>query len=287
MVPCYYRGYVYRFGDFTIYHLVEQRFKLDGGAMFGVIPKKIWGKMIDADDDNLIPMITNLFVVDSGDKRILCDTGLGDLLSDREKKIYATEGKSNIEKGLEEIGFSSEDIDIVFLSHLHTDHSGGAVIEKNGKVIPRFENARYLVQKEEWHDAMNPDERTAAVYISERLKPIEESGQLELLDGDCDYLPGVRIVKTGGHTPGHMGIEFFSIDIAIVYYADIIPSSHHFKVPYVPSTDLLPLDTMKVKRKLTKRALSGEIAIAFDHDIEIPIGKAREEGVKTIIEPLK
>ncbi|MFH1699072.1 MAG: MBL fold metallo-hydrolase [Candidatus Zixiibacteriota bacterium] len=277
---------MYRFGDFTIYHLVEQRFKLDGGSMFGVIPKKIWGKMIAADDDNLIPMITNLFVVDTGDKKILCDTGLGDNLSDREKIIYATEGKSNIEAGLEEIGLSSGDIDVVFLSHLHSDHSGGAVIEKKGEIIPRFENARYLVQKEEWHDAMNPDERAAAVYIPKRIKPIEESGQLELLDGDCGYLPGIKIIKTGGHTQGHMGIEFSSGGTTIVYYADIIPSSHHFKVPYVSSTDLFPLDTMKVKRRLTQRALSGEIAIAFDHDIEIPIGKVREECVNTIIEPL-
>lgn len=277
---------MYRFGDFTIYHIVEQRFKLDGGSMFGVIPKKIWGKMIEADDDNLIEMITNLFVVDTGDKKFLCDTGLGDLLSDREKKIYACNGNSNIEAGLGEIGLSSKDIDIVFLSHLHTDHSGGAVIGKNGKFLPRFENARYLVQKEEWDDAMNPNERTAAVYIPERLKAIEDAEQLELIDGDCDYLPGIRIVKTGGHTPGHMGIEFSSGGATIVYYADIMPSSHHFRVPFVPSTDLFPLDTMKMKRKLTKRAISGEIAFAFDHDIEIPIGKAREEGVKTLIEPL-
>lgn len=277
---------MYTFGDFSIFHIVEQEFKLDGGAMFGVVPKKIWGKMVDADDENLIRMQTNLFVIDAGEKKILCDTGLGTVLTDREKKIYATSRESAIESGLEEHGVSCDDIDIVFLSHLHTDHAGGAIKEENGKHVPRFANAKYLIQKDEWDDAVNPNERTRAVYVAERMKALEQSGQVEFIDGTKAILPGVKIVKTGGHTPGHAGIEFSSGGETIVYYADIIPSVHHFKVPYVASVDLMPLETMKVKRSLTKRALAGEIAIAFDHDVEVPVGRAFEEGVKTVIRPL-
>jgi len=277
---------MYKFGQFTIHHFVERSFKLDGGSMFGVIPKKIWGKMIEADDNNLIPMKTNLFVVDTGELIILCDTGLGDLLSERERTVYDVTEPSNIEDGLRACGFAPDDIDIVILSHLHTDHAGGAVVAHDGAVVPRFAKARYIVQKAEWSDAMNPDERTSAVYIRDRLKVLQDAMQLDLVDGDCEIAPGVRLVKTGGHTAGHQGVEFTSGDQTIVYYADIIPSSHHFKVPYVASADLYPRETMQVKRSLTKRALIGEIALAFDHDIEIPLGRAVEEGVKTVIRPL-
>lgn len=277
---------MYRFGDFTIHHFIEQTFKLDGGSMFGVVPKKIWGKFMPSDDDNLIPMVTNLFVVETGTKKILCDTGLGNILTEREKKVYAAFAPSQIDSGLWSVGFSTADIDYVIFSHLHTDHSGGAVRVIDGRLAPRFPNARYVVQKREWDDAMHPDERTSAVYIAERLRVIEEAGQLQLVDGDVELLPGVKLVRTGGHTPGHQGMEFSSGGTTVVYYADIIPSSHHFKVPYVASVDLFPLDTMKVKRSLVKRALAGEIIIAFDHDIEIPIGTAVVDGVRTIITPV-
>jgi glyoxylase-like metal-dependent hydrolase (beta-lactamase superfamily II) len=277
---------MYRFGDFTIHHFVERKFKLDGGTMFGVVPKKIWGKLTNVDEDNLVPMHTNLFVVDTGQHKVLCDTGLGSLLSEREAKIYAAFEPSAIESGLTGLGFSTDDIDYVILSHLHTDHAGGTVVDRDGNLVPRFKNARYVVQKEEWQDAMNPDERTAAVYKVDMLKVLEDAGQLELVDGDVELLPGVKLVKTGGHTGGHQGMEFTSGGQTVVYYADIIPFSHHFKVPYVASVDLYPRDTMKVKRELTRRVLEGGFAIAFDHDVEIPIGVAREEGLKTVIEPV-
>jgi len=278
---------MYRFGDYTIYHFVERRFKIDGGAMFGVVPKKIWGKLVASDENNLIPMQTNLFVVDTGREKILCDTGLGSILTEKERKVYAAFDDSQIETGLAEIGFTVDDIDLVFLSHLHTDHAGGTMIETGGRLIPRFRKARYLVQKAEIEDALNPDERTGAVYVAARMRALEESKQLDVIAGDSDIRPGVKLIHTGGHTAGHMGIEFNSGGETVVYYADIIPSVHHFKVPYVASVDLFPTDTMKVKRSLVKRALEENLIIAFDHDIEIPIGRAREEGVKTVIDAVE
>jgi glyoxylase-like metal-dependent hydrolase (beta-lactamase superfamily II) len=278
---------MYRFGDFIIHHFVERKFRLDGGSMFGVVPKKIWSRLTVADEDNLIPMHTNLFVVDTGKQKILCDTGLGTLLSKKESKIYAAFDPSNIENGLAELGFSTGDIDYVILSHLHTDHAGGAVMKQEDRLVSRFRNARYVVQSEEWNDAMNPDERTESVYKVEMLKVLEEAGQLDLVDGDIDLMPGVKLLKTGGHTAGHQGMEFSSGSQTIVYYADIIPFSHHIKVPYVASVDLFPRETMKVKRSLTKRALEGNFAIAFDHDVNIPIGRVREEGLKIVIEAVE
>ncbi len=268
------------FGDFEIKLFVERRFRLDGGTMFGVVPKKIWSRFIDADENNLVPMETNLYVLKAHGKNILFDTGLGDCLSDREKKIYSVEGDTAMESGLKEINLTPDDIDIVFLSHLHTDHAGGAVKSTGGKYVPRFGSAKYIVQKMEWHEAMNPNERTAAVYIPERLSTLEKSGQLELIDGDNDIFSGVKAVQTGGHTPGHQAIEVTSGDTIVVYYADILPSSHFLKIPYVSGLDLDPIRTMEVKRELYDRLLKQDNAIVFDHDIDIKIGKLLPEDGK-------
>lgn len=251
--------------------------------MFGVIPKKIWGKLMPADEDNLITMETNLFVLKAGGKNFLLDTGLGDCISPVEKKVYAASGQTNIENGLKELGLSTEDINFVILTHLHTDHSGGAVMNENGALVPRFKKAKYIVQKIEWHEAMNPNERTAAVYISDRLAVIEKAGQLELVDGDTEIIPGVRVLRTGGHTPGHQGVEAVSEGASAAYYADIFPSSHHIRIPYVAAVDLDPVKTMEVKRRLVDKFLKEQTAIAFDHDTNIKIGRLVErEGKITV-----
>lgn len=255
--------------------------------MFGVVPKKIWAKLLPSDEDNLIPMEINLFVLKAGGKNILFDTGLGDCLSETEKKIYAASGRTDIDAGLKKSGLTADDIHFVFLSHLHTDHAGGAVKNVNGKYVPRFKNAKYIVQRAEWNDAINPNERTAAAYAPERLKVLEEAGQLELVDGDTEILPGVTVVRTGGHTPGHQAIEASSGSMTVVYYADIFPSSHHIKIPYIASVDLIPLETLELKKKLVERLLNGNTAIAFDHDVEIKIGRLIREDKKVIVNKIE
>lgn len=252
--------------------------------MFGVVPKKIWNKFAPADEENLVQMETNIFLLRANGKNILLDTGLGDCITPTEKKIYAAPGKTNIESGLKHLGLTTDDIEFVLLTHLHTDHSGGSVKNENGKLVPRFTNAKYIVQKVEWNDAISPNERTSAVYIADRLIILEKSGQLELVDGDSEIFPGIRVVKTGGHTPGHQAIEATSDGLTVVYYADIVPSSHHIRVPYVAAVDLNPLETMQVKRKLVKRLIDDKnMAIAFDHDLDIKIGKLIDEMGKIIV----
>jgi glyoxylase-like metal-dependent hydrolase (beta-lactamase superfamily II) len=274
-------------GDFQILPLVEQRFKLDGGSMFGVVPKKIWGRLVKADEANLVEMHTNLFVIKANGQNILCDTGLGDCLTEQERKIYAAFGKTGLETGLKEHGLAPDDIDYLFLSHLHTDHAGGAVKNDNGKLVTRFKNARYIMQKREWEDASSPNERTSAVYIKERLDVLEKSGQMELLNGNSDILPGVKAVLTGGHTPGHQGIEVSSDGKTAVYYADIMPFSYHARIPYVAAVDLNPLETMDVKRKLVKRLLDEDMVICFDHDTEIKIGRLTLDDKKVVVNKIE
>lgn len=251
--------------------------------MFGVVPKKIWGKLLPADEDNTIPMQANLFVLRTGDRNVLFDTGLGDCLTDGEKKIYAASGDTNIENGLRDIGLTTDDIDLVFLSHLHTDHAGGAVKNIDGTYTTRFKKAKYIVQKMEWRDAMNPNERTAAVYIPERLEILEKSGQLEQIDGEEEILPGVKAILTGGHTPGHQAVEAVSDDMTVVYYADIIPSSYHVRIPYVAAVDLDPMKTMAVKRDLLEKLADKNNAVVFDHDVDIKVGSLTRDGKRIVV----
>jgi len=276
-----------KFGDFEIKTFVESSFKLDGGSMFGVIPRSMWQKMIPPDDNNLIDMKVNLFVLKAHGKNMIFDIGLGDTLSNREKKIYTPQGDSFLESGLQSLGLTTDDIDYVILSHLHTDHAAGAVKLEDSHFVPRFKNARYLVSQEEWEVAVKPNERTAAVYIPERYYALKDANRLELIDANTELFPGVRAVFTGGHTEGHFALEMESGGQKVFYYADIFCTSHHVNVAYIPATDLFPLQSMDVKRQKLPEIINNNVIIAFDHDVNIPLGKVRQEGRKLIVDKVE
>lgn len=275
-----------KIGQFEIHTFVEHRFRLDGGQMFGVVPKMLWSRMIQADDKNLIPMVNNLFVLKAHGKNMIFDIGLGDTLSEKECKIYGTEPESALDSGLKSIGLSPDDIDYLILTHLHTDHGGGAVKLEDNQFVPRFKNAKCIISQPEWQAAVNPDERTSAVYLPERYHALEEAGQVEFIDGSTELFPGIKAVHTGGHSEGHYGIEVESEGSRLFYYADIYPTRHHLRLPFVAATDVYPLESMDVKRSLEPRIVDSDIILAFDHDVDMPFARIKRDGKKMYAEPV-
>jgi len=276
-----------RLGEFEIFAFVESRMHLDGGAMFGVIPKKLWTRAITCDEHNLIALDLNLLLVKAHGKNILVDTGCGDVASPKERKIYGLSGTTDMEHNLEAAGVRPDDVDLVLLSHLHFDHSGGGLKRRpDGTVTTRFEHARYVVNAREWADATHPNERTAAAYIPEYLGAYADSGQVDTVEGDTEWLPGITLEHTGGHTAGHQAIVLRSAGQALGYYADIFPTRWHLKPAWVAAVDTHPLETMRAKKRILRACADLEIRVAFDHDLEVKLAWIRADNGTFRAEPL-
>lgn len=269
-----------------MFSFVENRMRLDGGAMFGVIPKKLWTRELPADSDNLIELDCNLLLVKSAGKSLLVDTGFGDAPTDRERKIYGLTSPSRLESSLAACGVRPESLDYVVFSHLHLDHSGGGVMRNGEGVRTRFPRARYLVQKKEWEEAIHPNERTMAAYVPEYMTAYDQSGQVDLLDGDTDLLPGVSVRRTGGHTTGHQSVHITGGGHSVGYFADIFPTRVHLKTAWVPAVDTLPLESLRVKKEILKSCVEQSTWLAFDHDLELKVAQVEWNGRDYVARPL-
>jgi len=275
-------------GNLQIYSIVENSFKVDGGAMFGVVPKILWQKYISADKDNFITLDINLLLVKSKDKNILIDTGIGDALTKRQKEMFGIEKPSNLDGSLRDMSLSPEDIDIVILSHLHADHSGGVIkLDKDGKKVPHFPNAKHYAQKREWEDAINPDERTSATYLTENPMLLKENNLVELVDGEKEIIKGMKISSSHGHTPGHQIVFIDGGKEKIIYAADIIPTTAHLRAAYVAGVDLYPRETMQAKKEIIKKCISESWMLALDHDVNTKLCRLRQEDGRVVFEKVE
>jgi glyoxylase-like metal-dependent hydrolase (beta-lactamase superfamily II) len=264
-------------GDARVSVLQDGTIALDGGAMFGVVPRVVWEKRDPPDERNRVTLGLNVALIESGGKRVLVDTGMGDRWSEREVRMYGIDRSTTLLGGLRARGLAPEDIDVVVNTHLHFDHAGGNTRREGDGVVPTFPRARYVVQRGEWEDARHPHERSRASYREDDFVPVAEADQLDLIDGETEVAPGVRAVPVGGHTTHHQMVVVESGGETLVVPTDLLPTASHLPLPFVMGYDLFPVATLEAKRQLLHAAVEHGWRILFYHDARTPVGRVRRE----------
>jgi methylmalonyl-CoA epimerase len=282
-VPRFATATRHQLGRLELITLSDGFFHLDGGAMFGVVPRTLWEKRLRPDDRNRIPLGLRPLIV-RGDRTLLIDAGCGDKMDKKHADIYGLERTYHLDHALAEAGLSAADVDVVLASHLHFDHVGGFTARRNdGEIVPRFTQARYVAHRQEWEDATHPHERDRASYLQEDFVPLAQAGVLDLVDDDAEVMPGVRLRRSGGHTRHHQVVMIESQGEAAVFTADMYPTSIHVKDPWLMGYDLYPVDTLTFKRGFAREAIEREYLIFFEHDPSLAAGRIRESaGTRTV-----
>jgi glyoxylase-like metal-dependent hydrolase (beta-lactamase superfamily II) len=269
-------------GELELDWLQGGEFLLDGGAMFGVVPKVLWSRKYPSGDDNTIRLLNSPILVRAPGANVLIETGLGNKLSDKQKKIFQVNPEWDLPGSLEGFGLKREDIDFVILTHCDFDHAGGAVmIGEGGESEITFPNARYVVQKVEWEDANNPNSRSMNTYFPHNFDGLEASGNLMLVEGEKEIIPGVRVVLTGGHTSGHQVVWMESEGESAIHMADLLPTHVHHKPLWVMAYDNFPLEAIERKRELHKAAEDKGSWYTFYHDPFLKACRFGEKGEVT------
>lgn len=257
-----------KIGDYNLHSIQTGLFKLDGGAMFGVVPKNLWTKTNPSDDMNRIDMCTRALLLENDKKKILIDTGIGYKLSDKINKIYDVDfSHYTLEKSLKEKGLTREDITDVILTHLHFDHAGGnTYYDEDGQLQIAFPNATYHVQKKHYYWALNPTERDKASFFPENYKILEEKQVLKFYEGESKFDDIIKLCPVDGHTPHMQLIKASDGEQTLFYLADLIPTAGHVPLPYIMGYDLFPLTTLEEKRKYLKNISEENWTVFFEHD---------------------
>ncbi len=281
-----------------LYSINTGYFKLDGGAMFGVVPKSIWNKINPADENNLCSWALRCMLIEDGNQLILVDNGNGDKQDVKFFSHYHLHGDDTLEKSLAKYGFSKDDITDVFLTHLHFDHCGGSIIRDGEKLVPAFKNATYWSNKAHWDWAVNPNGREKASFLKENILPIEESGKLKFVKHPLEnekelaaYPPGtllstfsetISIRFVSGHTESMMLPQIKYKNRTVVFMADLLPSAGHIPLPYIMGYDMFPLTTLGEKRNFLNDALKNDYILFFEHDpkIECCTLQQTERGIR-------
>jgi glyoxylase-like metal-dependent hydrolase (beta-lactamase superfamily II) len=267
-----------KLGAFEIYPVSDGRFRLDGGAMFGVVPKVLWEKCCPADDLNRIALSLTALLIRANGKNILVDTGLGPKGDEKFQRMFAVERTPTIFESLKRLGLGPDDIHLVINTHLHFDHAGGNTIrEGDGRVRLAFPKARYVIQRGEFEDAARANERTRASYSSENFTPIAHINQWEFLHGDTELVPGVTAVVTVGHTRCHQSVKIESEGLVAFFLGDLIPTVSHLPLPYIMGYDLFPIQTLETKRWVLDRAFEERWLLLFEHDPAVQAGHVQKD----------
>ncbi len=273
-------------GDFELTSLSDGTFGLDGGAMFGVVPKTLWSKRTTPDDKNRIPLGLRPLLVRANGKNVLIDTGIGDKMPPKLVDIYAIDRTRHLDHSLADAGLTADDIDIVIATHLHFDHFGGSTMREGEELKPRFRNARYLIRRGDWEDATHPHDRNRASYLPENFMPLAEAGVIDFVEDDGEVLPGISVWRTGGHAMYHQWVKITSGGRTAAFVADLIPTTAHLDEPWIMGYDLYPMDTLHYKQRFIREAIDGEYIVFFEHDPAVAAGIIRERDGRRTIEPV-
>ena len=268
-----------KIGKYDLYSVETSEFGLDGGAMFGIIPKPVWEKKVSADELNRVNMVTRSLLLVSDEKKILIDTGNGTKWEEKYKKIYdINTDQYNIEKSLGKYGFSSEQITDVICTHMHFDHIGGNTKIKSGEVVPTFPNAKYWISEENWKLANHPSQKDAGSFIEHDWKVLAENQMIEIIDGRKPFIEGIETIVTHGHTPGLLHPIVSDGSNKLFYGADIFPMVAHIPIPWVMAYDVQPVVTMEEKQKLLQKMEREDWILFFEHDPHIQACSVHKDG---------
>lgn len=274
-------------GKFRIHALHAGGQKLDGGAMFGVVPKALWEKRIPADNRNRIPLAMRCLLVETPDALVLIDNGAGNKDGEKFRDIYGLENEgtpTRLEDALRAAGFDPDDVTHMIDTHLHFDHAGGNTYrDAEGEIRLSFPRARYYVQRGEFEYAHWRNERTQASYLSANFDPVHASGKLELVDGEVEILPGISVIRTPGHTPHHQSVIIRSAGESACFLGDLIPTAAHLPLPWIMGYDVEPLVTLESKRTLLASARAEHWLLVFEHDPIVPWGQLDPENEKPVL----
>ena len=256
-----------RFGRFALDIFSDGTFKIDGGAMFGVVPKVLWSRHKEADAQNRVTMDMNCVLIRDADHVVLIESGAGSKLTEKQRGIYGIERPPALLDELAKRGVKPEDVTLVVNTHLHFDHSGGNTRRDGDALVATFPRASYVFQRLEWVDALGANERTRASYFPDDFAPLEAPGKLELIDEAVEILPGIRLDRVQGHTRGTQTVRVIDGKRTAFFSSDFMPDRHHLPLPWIPAQDLYPLDTLEAKRTILARAVEEQWLVAFTHDL--------------------
>lgn len=269
-------------GSLRVHAVESGLIRLDGGAMFGVVPRPLWEKRIPPDERNRITLSLRCLLVEAPDALVLVDTGAGNKGSEKFRRIYGLENDgapTRLEEGIRAAGFDPTDVDVVLNTHLHFDHAGGDTVElPDGELVPAFPGARYVVQEKEYEFAHRDNERIRASYRTDDLDPVMDAGLWEFVDGEARIAEGVRVVPTPGHTPHHQSVLLESDGETACFLADVCPTASHLRTSWVMGYDLEPLRTLEAKQALWAQARRDDWLLIFQHDAVTPWGRLDPES---------
>ena len=268
-----------KIADYELYPILTSQFRLDGGAMFGIIPKTLWNKKMPSDELNRIQMVTRSLLLVSNDKRILIDTGNGDKWQEKFKKIYEIDTtRGSLDSSLTDVGLTAEDITDVICTHLHFDHIGGNTKIEDGKIIPSFPNAKYWISDVNWKVANSPSEKDKGSFMQDDWSVLAENNMINFVNGKEQFLPNIDIIVSNGHTPGMMLPKISDNNNTLVYGADLIPTSSHIPLSWVMAYDVQPTITIEEKKQFYHDAIDKNWILFFEHDPDISACTVQYDG---------